>query len=55
LHGGVPIETERKAIQEFDHEVKWKFQPVSVAILFSRRMVAALRMRTKSLAMLVRS
>jgi hypothetical protein len=54
-HGGVPVETEQKAIQEFDHEVKWKFQLVSVAILFSRRMVAALRTRAKGLAELLRS
>ena len=54
-HGGVPVETELKAIQEFDHEVKWKFQLVSVASLFSRRMVAALRTRAKSLAELLRS
>jgi hypothetical protein len=54
-HGGVPVETERKTIQEFDHEVKWKFQLVSVVSLFSRRMVAALRTRAKSLAKLLRS
>jgi hypothetical protein len=27
LHSGVAVATARKAIQEFDHQVKWKFQP----------------------------
>ena len=31
-HSGVPVETERKAIQEFDHEVKWKSHPMATPI-----------------------